>query len=254
MAPRDILMEIALIPNMLQTMRRMSSPRTISRWSPYLSVTVSKGFRGYHIASSYVVPKDIVAARVAAGYTGSNGATISYGYYDGAEKDYIINKNTALVFLAYDGTYDLVLSAGYYEQINSNSLNGGEQAGVNTIPMKKNALRYHYRFTASGDKVGFERNRAESTEVSLEAKDEVYMTVNGDDTHFYGYWNWETAEKNWITWGGKSIADFTNHTAGISEVRAKANASDAIYNLQGVRLSQPQKGLNIINGKKIVVK
>ena len=219
-----------------------------------LSVTVSKGFRGYHIASSYVVPKDIVAARVTAGYTGSNGATISYGYYDGAEKDYIINKNTALVFLAYDGTYDLVLSAGYYEQISSNSLNGGEQAGVNTIPMKNNALRYHYRFTASGDKVGFERNRAESTEVSLEAKDEIYMTVNGNDTHFYGHWNWETADKNWITWGGKSIADFTNHTTGISEVRSKANASEAIYNLQGVRLSQPQKGLNIINGKKIVVK
>ena len=44
-------------------------------------------------------------------------------------------------------------------------------------------------------------------------------------------------------------------TTGISEVRGKMEeVRGEVYNLQGQRLSQPQKGLNIINGKKVVVK
>lgn len=43
-------------------------------------------------------------------------------------------------------------------------------------------------------------------------------------------------------------------TTGISNMAAEKQASDAIYNLQGVRLNKLQKGLNIIGGKKIFVK
>ena len=199
-----------------------SSPQYASNYEPTdahfslgevygaLSLQIKNGYRGYHIASSYVVPKEIVAARVASNYTGAKGATIAYGYYDGAEegKTYIMNKNAALVLLAYDGTYDFVLSSGYYEQINSNSLSGGEKAGVNTIPMKNNQLRYHYRFVANGGKVGFERNCETSTDVTLESKDEVYLTVNGNDNHFFGNWTWETEDKKWISWTDKAISDF----------------------------------------------
>ena len=47
----------------------------------------------------------------------------------------------------------------------------------------------------------------------------------------------------------------TGGTTGISEVRGKMEeVRGEVYNLQGQRLSQPQKGLNIINGKKVVVK
>ena len=202
-----------------------SSPQYASNYEPTdahfslgevygaLSLEIKNGYRGYHIASSYVVPKEIVAARVASNYTAAKGATIAYGYYDGAEEGkYIINKNTALVLLAYNGTYDFVLSSGYYEQINSNSLSGGEKAGVNTIPMKNNQLRYHYRFVANGDKVGFERNCETSTDVNLESKDEVYLTINGNDNHFFGNWTWETEDKNWISWTDKTISDFHAQT------------------------------------------
>ena len=193
-----------------------------------LKLEIKNGFRGYHIASSYLVPREVVAARVSSGYTAKNGATVSYGYYDGAEegKSYVINKNTALVLLGYDGTYDFVLSADYYEQINSNSLNGGEQAGVNTIPMKNNALRYHYRFVATGDKTGFERNRDESTEVELASKDEVYMTVNGNANHFFGNWTWETDDKKWISWAGQTIADF--HDKPAESVKGDVNGDGMV--------------------------
>lgn len=42
---------------------------------------------------------------------------------------------------------------------------------------------------------------------------------------------------------------------GISETtRLDVNSDDAIYNLAGQRLAKPQKGINIINGKKVLVK
>lgn len=201
-----------------------------------LKLEIKNGFRGYHIASCYKVPREIVAARVASGYTAAKGATISYGYYDGAEdgKSYVINKNTALVLLGYDGTYDFVLSADYYEQINSNSLNPGEKAGVNTIPMKNNALRYHYRFIATGDKVGFERNRDESTEVELASKDEVYLTVNGNENHFFGNWTWETDDKKWISWAGDAISDYHEKPADTIEGDVNGDGSVDVADISAI--------------------
>lgn len=220
-----------------------------------LSLEIKNGFRGYHIASCYVVPKALVAARVNSNYS-NNKATINYGYYDGAEegKSYIINKNTALVLLGYDGTYDFVLSAGYHEQINSNGLNGGKNAGVNTITT---ADRWHFRFIAPTDKTGFERNGSTDKEVVLDAKDEIYISVVSKENHFAGNWNWETADKKWISWQGKKISDFENHTSGISEMvnceGLKVNGPS--YNLKGQRVNESaQKGVYIKNGKKVVIK
>ena len=224
-----------------------------------LSLEIKNGFRGYHIASSYKVPREVVAVRVNSNYTTAKGSSIAYGYYDGAEegKSYVTYKNAALVLMAYPGTYDFVLSAGYYEQINSNGLNGGEVDGVNTIPMKNNSLRYHYRFVATGDKTGFERNCEESTQVRLDSKDEVYLTINGNDNHFYGSWAWETDDRNWISWAGLTINDYENHVNGIQAPPLTSHLSPLtshIYNLQGMRMSSLQKGLNIIDGKKLLVK
>ena len=41
---------------------------------------------------------------------------------------------------------------------------------------------------------------------------------------------------------------------GIDEVKAENQNSDAIYNLQGVRVNNAQKGIYIMNGKKVVIK
>ena len=47
----------------------------------------------------------------------------------------------------------------------------------------------------------------------------------------------------------------TGTSTGIQDINADVNADDVkIYNLQGVRLNSLQKGVNIVNGKKIVVK
>ena len=41
--------------------------------------------------------------------------------------------------------------------------------------------------------------------------------------------------------------------SGIGSIEAE-NAQEAVYNLNGQRLAKPQKGLNIIGGKKVIVK
>ena len=42
---------------------------------------------------------------------------------------------------------------------------------------------------------------------------------------------------------------------GIYEVRSKrSDVRGEVYNLNGQRLTRPQKGLNIVNGKKVVFK
>lgn len=52
-----------------------------------------------------------------------------------------------------------------------------------------------------------------------------------------------------------NLVNAHNGTTTITEVNAEAaNAGEAIYDLQGRRLSHPVKGINIINGKKTFVK
>ncbi len=179
-----------------------------------LKVEIKNGMRGFHFPASYLLPKEMVASRVNSNYTKAKGASINYGEYDGAEKDYVINKSTALVLLAYDGSYDFVLSADYYEQINSNGLKGGTQAGTNVGTAKNKDERWWFRFVCNGSQTGFERNSDDNSTVILDSKDEIYLEVNNNDTHFGGNYAWETADKKWITWAGKKIEDFENHSAG----------------------------------------
>ena len=49
--------------------------------------------------------------------------------------------------------------------------------------------------------------------------------------------------------------EFKTQLTGIEAIRSKKiEARDYIYNLQGQRLNSLQKGLNIVNGKKVFVK
>lgn len=49
--------------------------------------------------------------------------------------------------------------------------------------------------------------------------------------------------------------DGNSEASGISQIETeKLNLEDSVYNLQGLRVAQPQKGLYIMNGKKIIIK
>lgn len=188
-----------------------------------LSLTIQNGLRGYHIPASYIVPKDVIATKVGAGYSSKNGAYISYTNFFGVEQEFVTPKNAALVLIAAGGEkkYDFVLSAGLYTQTmsNGNSLEPGMQAGINVGATKN---RYCYRFVSDADasETGFQRNSTENCTVTLESKDEIYLRVSSLEANFYGNFPFETEAKDWITWkGGRyenycDIFDFQNNSIG----------------------------------------
>ncbi len=47
---------------------------------------------------------------------------------------------------------------------------------------------------------------------------------------------------------------FENNSDGITEINNRINENGTIYNLNGVRVSNPKKGIYIKNGKKIIIK
>lgn len=55
------------------------------------------------------------------------------------------------------------------------------------------------------------------------------------------------------TMGSYELSFKTNEVTGILEIE-KESTNPSIYNLNGQRIQEPKKGINIINGKKIIVK
>ena len=49
-------------------------------------------------------------------------------------------------------------------------------------------------------------------------------------------------------------ADFVATGIGLTESTEKTEGTEGIYNLNGQQLSAPQRGINIIGGKKVLVK
>jgi hypothetical protein len=179
-----------------------------------LSLSIPNGHRGYHIGSSYIVPENVIAVKVAAGYSSKQDppAYVNYTKYDGSEAEYATPKNAALILMAMASettTYDFVLTTQLYDQTfsNGNSLNPGTQAGVNAGTTKNRA---RFVFVDDGIKVGFERNSDENCTVTLNSKDEVFLQVNSQETNFWGNWAWEGPEKNWITWEGGEYSEGKN--------------------------------------------
>ena len=218
-----------------------------------LSLDIQNGLRGYHIASSYVIPADVIAVKVGAGYSASKGAYVNYTDFDGNSATIITPKNSALVLKAAPGVHDFVLSAALNEQTisNGNSMSPGTQAGFNTGTTKNRAC---FRFVSDATKPSFQRNSDENYTVTLEAKDEVFLMVNTQETNFWGNYAWENDAKDWITWNGGQYIDtgvspIANRTG--YELGASMKSSNSTYfDLQGRRVIKPTKGIYVKNNKK----
>lgn len=197
-----------------------------------LSVNIENGLRGYHVASAYVIPKDVIAVKVSAGYS-KNVAYVNYTNFDGAEATYVTPKNAALVLMANSGTYDFVLSADLNEQkiSNGNALGAGTQAGVNAGTTNN---RTRLAFVNDGTKAGFQKNSDQNCTVTLQSKDEVFLQVSSLATNFYGNWNWETDAMDWITWTGGKYGDFhPQATFDFTSATIRENIGTAMADVKG---------------------
>ncbi len=108
------------------------------------------------------------------------------------------------------------------------------------------------------------------TDVDIPVPDDSYLYYilsYGTVTKRLGFYKWPegntlSAHKAYVQQSPSSPAralifhfedDVTGINDAITDFKAD-NYNEAIYNLNGIRLSKPQKGINIINGKKIWVK
>ena len=112
------------------------------------------------------------------------------------------------------------------------------QLGINLDPLDDD---YLVRITDETDEVVYEKavNAGNivglSIDISAYAKGRYTVTIENSQESFTG--------------------EFETQTTGIVEIlKDKDAVRTAIYNLQGQRLTSPQKGLNIVNGQKIYVK
>ena len=112
------------------------------------------------------------------------------------------------------------------------------QLGINLDPLDDD---YLVRITDETDEVVYEKavNAGNivglSIDISAYAKGRYTVTIENSQESFTG--------------------EFETQTTGIVEIRKDKDAvRTAIYNLQGQRLTSPQKGLNIVNGQKIYIR
>ena len=112
------------------------------------------------------------------------------------------------------------------------------QLGINLDPLDDD---YLVRITDETDEVVYEKavNAGNivglSIDISAYAKGCYTVTIENSQEAFTG--------------------EFETQTTGIVEIRKDKDAvRTAIYNLQGQRLTSPQKGLNIVNGQKIYIR
>ena len=113
-----------------------------------------------------------------------------------------------------------------------------QQLGINLDPLDDD---YLVRITDETDEVVYEKavNAGNivglSIDISAYAKGHYTVTIENSQESFTG--------------------EFETQTTGIVEIRKDKDAvRTAIYNLQGQRLTSPQKGLNIVNGQKIYIR
>ena len=137
------------------------------------------------------------------------------------------------------------------------------QLRYNTAEIANQELRNNAEF--EGRDVYVMANPASYTNLTFAKfnKDATYTKQVGD--HEIGDLRWLSAKSLYIV-GKKNAAgapelevvfegdeNFDANTTGIETVKA-AESNDAIYNLQGVRVNNAQKGIYIMNGKKVVLK
>ena len=79
-------------------------------------------------------------------------------------------------------------------------------------------------------------------------------TKVGIQSIYYGAGECKKSNVVWLENGSSTGGEEEDPAVGISDILANKGGKTTIFNIVGQRLSAPQKGMNIINGRKVVVK
>ena len=145
-----------------------------------------------------------------------------------------IAANTPVILQATAGTYNFVTTTGGTDVSASNKLAGSVVALAVSADDVTNKTYYTLQQNVAGDAVGL-----------------FPKTAVGSIAGFKAY----LPATNLPSAGVKGFAFiFDDDATGINDALRMKNDESSIYNLAGQRISKMQKGINIVNGKKIMVK
>ena len=119
---------------------------------------------------------------------------------------------------------------------------------VITIPHSVTSLGVHAFFTPSIEtvKINIEKPLDGVGYDAFEYRDRITLYVPIGSKEAYATHNY------WYAF--KEIIETDNFDTGIRQMTNDKHTATETYNLNGIRLPEPQKGLNIIDGKKVVIK
>lgn len=179
--------------------------------------------------SSFIVPADVTVSEIAV----SDGKLVVTDYEEGD----IVPANTGVMISAedYGGKSFVLTTAAGEAKTATNALKASGNSGINAGGMTTAAPDcVYYRLTMhNGTDFGFYWGAAEGAAFSL-AANKAYLAVP------------KAA-------GVKEFFTFDNLATAIHSMRTE-ESNDAIFNLAGQKISRLQKGINIVNGKKIFIK
>ena len=143
-----------------------------------------------------------------------------------------IAANTPVILKATAGTYDFVITTGGTDVSATNKLAGQVTAFAVSADDVTNKVYYTLQQNVAGDAVGL-----------------FPKTAAGSIAGFKAY----LPAANFPSAGVKGFTFiFDDDATGINEELRMKNEESSIYNLAGQRINKMQKGINIVNGKKIL--
>ena len=185
-----------------------------SRWN---KITAA-GYSTFYAKEATIIPAGVTA------YTAKiNGNYLVLAAIEGS----VIPAKTPVILKGEEGIYEMAITTDNGSAISDNALQASEQT---TDPDGT-----YYCLAKLNDTVGF------------------YKVAVGQS----GKWNYMIAPGKAfiIVPEGSGVKGFTfeeDDATGISNPNSNHNLSNAIYNLAGQRVQKMQKGINIINGKKVL--
>lgn len=211
---------------------------------------------------NFTGPADVVVCSL----FGSNSSGLSFTKYalDTVVVYSTTNSSSGLMLVARPGTYTLTLTdAEVTGKINSTSVSWQEDAGQ---AYKKN--RKLYKLVNEKGRVGFQRDEKYAGDnyqyCDLADGEHIYLPLAEKNVEAIAKLLETTADKvDFIPFDGpwKNVPELVTEPKqepdpvvdGISSPAVKTSARPTVYSVQGVRRQQTAKGLNIVNGKKVVV-
>ena len=189
-----------------------------------------KYYGTYSNSSAFVVPEDLTVAEVSV-----EDGVLTVTPYSTAD---IVPANTGVMVSSEEpGLKTVILTTETGTAKTTNNMLRPTGTGITSTQMAaaNSGCKFYY-LTMNGEQIGFYRRNDTGSAFEMPVANKAYLAVPEGQV------------------GNIKDFSFNDIVDGIKVVETTETENNAIYNLAGQRVSKMQKGIYIVNGKKVLVK